>query len=383
MKSLYCFIVAAVLLVSCGAPSAEEGSYPEDLEGKRALLKEKKLEMRALSKMVAQLEEEIGILDPASNEKVPVVTTVQVQRKDFAHFTEVQGAVEAEDLVAISSETGGRIIDLRIKEGQSIRKGQLVAKLDLESVEKQIAELDIQLDLAKDLYERQKRLWDQEIGSEVQYLQAKNNKERLEKALETIQLQLEKAEVYAPASGVIETLNLKAGEIAAPGAPIAMILNTDRVKIVADIPETLIRSVSKGAFVEASIPSIDWEKEVRITDLGRTINPVNRTLKVEAVVVNNGMIRPNLLSIMLIKDYEEKNVVIIPRELVQQEVGGRDFVYIKDSSKDGTIAKKIYIKTGKSYESEVIITEGLQGGEELIVKGSRSLAANDLIKIQG
>lgn len=383
MKLLYYFFIAGLLLASCSAPEAEEATYPEDLAGKRALLKQKKLEAREIAKLVTQLEEEIGELDPASNEKIPIVTTAKVERGDFAHYSEIQGSVEADDLIAISSEIGGRILDLRIKEGQSVRKGQLVAKLDLESVEKQIAELETQLDLANELYERQKRLWDQEIGSEVQYLQAENNKKRLEKSLETIQLQLEKQEVYAPASGVIEMLNLKAGEIVAPGAPIAMILNTNRVKIVANVPETLIRSIRKGAFVEATIPAIDWEKEVRITDLGRTIDPANRTLKVEAAVVNNGMIRPNLLSTMLIKDYEEKDVVMLPIDLVQQEVGGKDFVFVKQDGQETAVAQKVYIKTGRSYKGQVIVTEGLQGGEELIVKGSRSLAANEPIKVQG
>ncbi|MEM9884755.1 MAG: efflux RND transporter periplasmic adaptor subunit [Bacteroidota bacterium] len=381
MKKIFILLTMAVftLFAACGS-GAEEATEPVTLEEKRAALNEKQATYRNLAQEIETLQAEIEELDPAAV-KLPTVTTQKVQRSDFSHYTDVQGSVEAEDLVSISSEIGGRILDLRIREGQSVRRGQLVAKLDLESVEKQIAELETQLQLANDLYERQKRLWDQEIGSEVQYLQAENNKERLEKAIETVKLQLSKSEVYSPVSGVVEMLIVKAGEIAAPGAPIAQVLNTSKVKIVANVPETLIRSVGKGSKVTAQVPAMDWEREVRITEVARTIDKTNRTLKIEANVTGTGL-KPNLLATMRIKDRAQNNVVNIPLELVQQEVGGKSYVLIQGKGDKGPVAKKVYVQTGDSYEGEVVIESGLQGGENIIVKGSRSVDDGQAIEVQ-
>ncbi len=382
MKSPYFYLtVLALLVASCGG-SSSEAIYPEDLAGKKALLKEKQAALQELSKTVAQLESEIKTLEPDNQNNFAVVTTEKIRKSDFVKYTEVQGNIEADDLVAIASETGGRILELYIKEGQSVSKGKLVAKLDLEAIEKQKAELQKQLELANDLFERQKRLWEQKIGSEVQYLQAKNGKERLEKALESLDLQLSKSNVYAPASGVVEVLNLKAGEIAAPGAPIALLLNTSKVKIVADVPETLIRSIRQGEKVNVSIPALDWEKEVAITSIARTIDKNNRTLKVEAEVPNsNGMIKPNLLATMLIKEYTKKDAIVISIDLIQQEISGKDFVYIVHQEGENKVAKKVYVELGKTYRNNVVIEKGLAGNEELVLKGSKSLVENSPIQI--
>lgn len=381
MESPYFYLtVVALVVASCGGSSEE--TYPQDLEGKKALLKETQAAVQELSKTVAQLESEIKTLEPNNQSNFAVVTTEKIKKTDFAKYTEVQGSIEADDLVTIASETGGRILELYIKEGQSITRGKLVAKLDLEAIEKQKAELQKQLELANDLFERQKRLWEQEIGSEVQYLQAKNGKERLEKALESLDLQLSKSSVYATASGVVEVLNLKAGEIAAPGAPIALLLNTSKVKIVADVPETLIRSIRQGEKVNASIPALDWEKEVAITSIARTIDKNNRTLKIEAEVPNgDGLIKPNLLATMLIKEYTKKDAIVISIDLIQQEIGGKDFVYIVHQEGENKVAKKVYVELGKTYRNNVVIEKGLEGNEELVLKGSKSLVENSPIQI--
>lgn len=232
MKYLICLFTVCTLLVACGGPAGKQ-VYPEDLAGKKALLKEKRQEVKELQDLVAQLEGEIEELSPATEKARRLVTSTKVSRQDFSHFVEIQGSVQADDLIAATSEVGGRIIQLNVKEGQFVKKGQLVAKLDLEQLNKQIAEIEKSLELANTVYERQKRLWDQNIGSEIQYLEAKNGKERLEKSLETLRFQLEKANVYSPASGIVEMVITQSGEITAPGAPIFQILNTrDRKSVV-------------------------------------------------------------------------------------------------------------------------------------------------------
>lgn len=380
MKNTFFLLLLTLFAVSCG--DGEESMEDMTLEDKRELLREKQNASQALSQEIEMLQTEIEAQDTTMVKRLPTVTTQAVQRTTFSQYVEVQGSVEAEDLVSVSSETGGRIIDLRMEEGKAVRKGQLVAKLDLDQVDKQIDELNTQLELANDLYERQKRLWDQKIGSEVQYLQAKNNKERLEKGLESLKLQLGKANIYAPISGVVEMLMLRAGEVAAPGAPIAQILNTSKVKIVADVPETLIQAVSKGERVIVTIPALNWEKEVRITDLGRTIDKTNRTLRVEANISGGANIKPNLLATMRIKELEIADAIIVPLELVQQEVGGKKYVMIKSEDTQGeAIAKKVYVQTGESADGNVVVKEGLTGSEQVIAKGARGIKNGSKIEL--
>lgn len=372
-------LLALISASSCGS----ENSWPEDIEGKKTLLTAKKDSLRTIEKDIAKLVSEIAKLEPNKKKPRELVTLQKVEKIDFQHFIEIQGSVQSDEYVNASSEVGGRIIDLRVREGQTINKGALVAKLDLEAVQKQIAELEKSMELAVDVYERQKRLWDQNIGSEIQYLQAKNNKERLEKSLETINYQLTKAEVYAPSSGVVEMVNIKGGEMVSPGMPIITILNTYKVKVVANVPETYIKAIGRGEEVTIKFPALDTEKRARVTRIGNTINPANRTFEVEVEMANpKGLYKPNLLAIMMVNDNTYKDVPTVPIEMVQQEVSGRSFVYIKSEGADGSFAKKVYVKTGDNYDGKIVITEGLIGGEEILVDGARVVAENALIKVQ-
>jgi membrane fusion protein (multidrug efflux system) len=374
-------ILTSLFLISC-QPAAE---IPTDLKGKKTYLKTKQTELRDLQKEIAKVEAEIEAIDPDAKKEKPrtLVTTQTVTRADFNRFIELQAAVEAEDMVAASSETGGRITSLKVKEGQYVKRGQLIATTDLEAVKKQIAELKKTMELTVDIFNRQKRLWDQNIGSEIQFLQAKNNKERLEKSLETVQYQLTKGNVYAPKSGVIETVITMAGEMAGPGTPIVQILNTSQVKVAANVPEKFLRNVKQGEMMSVEIPALEIKTKGRVTMLGRTINPANRTFKVEVNLPNpKGLLKPNLLANMLLNDFSAKNVITVPLELVQQEVSGKDYVFVKKDGTEGAMASKIYVTTGQSYDGNIIIQDGLQGGEELIATGARGMANNALIQVQ-
>lgn len=384
MKHILPFIILTVLLASCQPAPQATDTIPEDLDGKKVFLKEKKAELQALTQLIASLEQQIDSLDPNRRVKAgALVTTAPVERKDFKHFVEIQGSVQADNLVDVTSETAGRIIKLTVKEGDAVKAGQLIAELDLEQLHKQIAELEKSMELAKTVYERQSRLWEQNIGSEIQYLEAKNNKERLEKSLETLAFQLDKAKVYAPASGVVEREVLQSGEMAMPGAPIVQILNTNRLKVVVDVPENYLRAVRPGETVEVHFPALDQEQTARVSLIGRTIDPANRTFKVEANINSiNGLLKPNLLALMLINDYEETDVVTVPLEIVQQEVSGKNFVFIVNRAGDGPKAQKVYVTTGRSYEGDIVISKGLQGGEELILEGARGLVEDAMIQVQ-
>ncbi|MEZ5038574.1 MAG: efflux RND transporter periplasmic adaptor subunit [Saprospiraceae bacterium] len=377
------FILLSIFLVACQpSPTVSDNVIPEDMEGKKALLEAKRTELKNLNAFITELEEKISVDDPSFGKRTKLITTVDAKQKDFNHYVEIQGAVEADDLVDVTSEIAGRILSLKIKEGQNVKQGQLIAELDLEQIKKQMAELETSIELATTIYERQKRLWDQNIGAEIQYLEAKNNKERLEKSMETLSFQLTKGKVYAPISGLVEREILQSGEIASPGMPIIQILNTNRLKVVADVPENFLRNIKVGETVNIHFPALEMERTGKVSRIGATIDPGNRTFTVEVDMLNNGAgLKPNLLAIMRLNDFSLPNAVVIPLHLVQQEVSGKDFVFVTEKGEKGLFAKKVYVQPGFSYQGEVLIEHGLKGGEQLIDEGGRGLTEDALVEL--
>lgn len=349
------------------------------------LLKEdlatKKTELSALKKEVAGLEGEILKLDPPKEKPRRLVTTKVVMPQDFERFVEVQGAVESDEVAFASSETGGRLTKVLPEEGQYVSRGELIAAVDLESLDMQKAELQTSLSLAKDLLERQQRLWDQKIGTEVQYLQAKNNVERLEKSLETLDFQLKKSSVFAPISGVVDNVFLKGGELAGPGTPIVQILNISKLKVKADVPERYLKSIRRGQSVKIEFPALETERNAKISRISPTVNPGNRTFQIEMNVRNsNKSLKPNLLASVYFKEFSQKDVFLIPLETVQQEIDGDNYVFVKGVGDKGEYAKKVLIEVGESDKGQIIVNEGLKGGEALIIQGALGLGDNELIK---
>lgn len=380
MKSIYFLFGLLLLLVSCQPPAAE-GELPESLEEKQQLLREKQAELKQLTDEIDALEEAIVTQDPSSRKRGALVTTAPVARRDFSRFVTIQGSVTADDFYDVTSEISGRLLRLTVDEGDNVRKGQLIAEIDPELVEKQKAELELSLDLANTVFEKQKRLWDQNIGSEIQYLEAKNAKERLERNLELLDLQLAKTKVYAPVSGVVERLVSQTGELASPGMPIVQILNTSKLKVAADVPENYITDVDRGERVEVEIPALNIEHTLPVTLIGRTIDPANRTFKVEVNLPNDRRLKPNLLAEMKIKDFSADDVVTIPLDRVQQEVSGERYVFVIGTTDEGVVAQKKMVEIGESYQGDVIITRGLEGDEQLIMEGARGLSDGQLIEI--
>ncbi len=381
MKYILNILFALLAFGACQQSGTEE--WPDDLAGKKAMIKEKRAALKALEADIALLKEEVMELDTTQQRETRRPVKIDtIGTENFSRFVEIQSVVEADDAVMASSETGGRITNMAVREGQNVRKGQLIATVDMESVNKQLDELQTALTLAEDVYQRQSKLWEQNIGSEIQYLQAKNNKERIEKSMETARFQMTKANVYAPIGGVVDMSMKEAGEVAGPGEPIVKIMNTYRVKVIADVPEKYLPVVKRGQIVDIHFPALNEDRTLKISSVGRTINPANRTFEAEVELLNkNGIFKPNLMAIMKLKDFEAKDAVSIPLVLVQQEVSGKDYVYIKADGPNGAYAKKVYVETGERSEGNVIITEGLKSGDQLIVEGGRGLAENELIEL--
>lgn len=382
MKNIfYLFALAGLILAtSCGGEATESAGAPQTLEAARKVLQEKRKELKLLKKEIAEAEAIVEKLDPKSKKKSAIpVTTAKVEVKDFNHYVEVQGnVVPAEAPGAASSETGGRIVEMNVKLGEYVKKGTLIAKINMESIKKSIAQLDESLSLAQDMFKRQENLWNQKIGSEVQYLQAKSQVESLLKNKESLEYELTKANVYAPISGYIDVIMAKEGEMAGPGTPIVQILNTGNLKVVAAIPEIYLGKVKKGEGVVLKFPALDEEQKGRVITIGRSINPANRTFEVEASISSkNGLLKPNLLATMLVNDYAQKDAVVVADQLILQDVSGADYVMVLEGNK----AVKKLVTMGRGYRNETIITSGLDGSETLLIKGARQVSNGDIVEV--
>jgi len=379
MYKLLLPILIVFLISSCG----QKEEAPKDIEGLKTVLTTKKSELAALQNEIKEITQQLTELDPSLQEKAKLVDTVHLSQGVFDRYIDLQGTVISDDMANVVSEVPGRITRLQVKEGDYVKKGQLIATLDLESLDKQIAEVETSLTLAKDVFERQERLWNQKIGSEVQYLQAKNKVEQLEKSLETIQFQQTKANVYAPISGYVDMEYMKQGEVASPGMPIIQILNTSNVKITTDLPEQYLRIVKKGAIVNLEFPSIDLSTTGRISLLGRSIDPTNRTLKVEIIPTKRtSLLKPNLLAQIKLKELTAAEVITIPLTAIMQEVDGTQYVYVaKEQEGDKWRASKTYIKTGEATDNDIIVEEGLTITDILVTRGSRNLSNQELINL--
>lgn len=384
MKTIHTLLplLFVLILASCGR--APEDAVPEDLAGKKEYLRAKKAELQELTKQVKSLETEIFAEDPSLAPKATLVAYETVSATSFKDYANVQATVRANESAVASPQLPGRIQSMRFEEGDAIRRGQLVAVIDVEDITTQRAELETASELAKTVYDRQKRLWDQNIGSEIQYLQAKNNYERIQNQLATIDVNAAKKNVYAPISGTVDRVMMRQGETAAPGMPILSILNTNDLDVVADASEELLTKVSKGQELKVKVPTLNLDFMASVARIGKTVDPANRTFEVELAVPAKyrRQLKANLLAEVEILDFEAEDIIVVSQDLIQQEVDGRRFVFtVGNDGENGTVARKTYIETGESYNNQAIVEEGLSAGDRIITEGSRGLTDGQAVGI--
>src|SRR5690606_18826096 len=339
-----------IFLVSCGAQGGD------DLENKKVELKQYKDEAAALNAKIEALEQEIAALDSGfahDQRKTMLVTTTPVQLGDFAHYIEVTGAVLSKKNVNISAEVAGRVLNIKAVEGMHVRRGEVLAEVDTEAIDRNIEEVEKQLELANIIFEKQKRLWDQQIGTEVQFLEAKNRKERLEKSLASVSTQRDKATIKAPFDGTVEAVNVRLGEMVQPGTPVVNFVGESDLYIEGDLSERYVGSVERGDSVQGKFPSLNKDIATRITAVGGVIDPNNRTFKIEAFLPQSAKAKPNMVAVIRIKDYENKGAVTVPTNLILQDNEG-EYVFIVQNN----AAKKAYIKRGLTYQGKTEILEG-------------------------
>ncbi|TVR83435.1 MAG: efflux RND transporter periplasmic adaptor subunit [Saprospirales bacterium] len=382
----YLILVAALVLFGTLTQGCQNSSAENDivsLEKKKDKLRQKKNELRKLQDAIGELEAEIDLLENGNKrEDVTLVALDTLERKDLRHFSVFQGNVQTRNQVIASAEVSGRIVAIKVREGQTVSGGQLIATLDTEIIDRQIAEVETTLSLARDVFNRQERLWNQNIGSEVQYLEAKNSMQRLERNLETLQTQRSKAVVKAPKSGVLDQLLLREGELVSPGTPVAIIVDMRNLKLAVNVPENHLQSVSVGNQVEIDFPSLSESFNSRISRIGSSIDMENRTFLVEADLPSgHARIKPNLMGRLAINDRTAENAVVIPLNIVQYELGGRAYVYVAVDREGSLRAEKKYVKPGLSYRGHIEIREGLEEGDLLIVRGQQEVSSNQLLTL--
>ncbi|WP_243473662.1 efflux RND transporter periplasmic adaptor subunit [Winogradskyella sp. MH6] len=386
MKKIYSILLLSILLASCGEQkknSVEKVLESDNLETIRKKRGELVNEQDAINEKIKLLDEKIATLDTVQH--VPLITTITAKTEEFKHILELQGNVTTKDLLVITPEYNGILTNVYVKEGQQVSKGQTLAKIDDGGLSQQLAQLKIQADLAKTTYERQKRLWDQNIGSEIQYLQAKSTYESQQEAVNQMQQQIAKTVVKAPFSGTIDDVITEQGSVVAAGAsPLMRIVNLNNMYIETEVPERYVTDVVKNKDVIVELPVLNKKIDTKIRQAGDVINPANRTFKVEIEVPNKDKsIKPNLTAKLKINDYTNKEAILIPQSVISENAEGEQYVYVVTNKNEKGIgnAKRVIIETGKTQGDVIEILNGLETGAEIIKEGARSVRDGQSVEV--
>lgn len=359
------FILALlVVLAAC-----QQGN---ELDTKKAQLAAYRAEMDELKSKMTALEKEIALLDTASTvKKSKLVTLGAVTRSDFSHYIDLQGSIESDENIAVQPGMPGVVTRVYVKEGDMVSPGKVLAETDNRTIRESIEQLKTNLDFARTAFEKQKRLWDKKIGSEIQFLQAKTQVESLEKSLASLEAQLDMSRIKSPISGVVDQVNVKIGEYAAPGFNGAFrVVNVNSMKVTAKVADSYIGKVKVGNPVQVRLTDLNDTINARISYVGKVVDPMTRTFNIEINVSGmNPDIRPNMMSVISINDEVLTQVVNLPANYVQRDAEGRSYVMVAEGSKDKMVARKKLVNTGISYGDRIVITSGLDGGEQYIISG--------------
>ncbi|WP_036381451.1 efflux RND transporter periplasmic adaptor subunit [Muricauda sp. MAR_2010_75] len=385
MKNILYIFLTAVVLASCGGGGKNtvegvlESKNLEAIRAKRNSLTE---ELKALEGQVKQLDEAIAELD--DNSKLPLVSALTVQPEEFHHYLELQGDVMTDQNVLIYPEMAGTLYRVYVKEGDKVSKGQVLASIDDGGLSSQLAQLRTQAELSKTTFERQKRLWEQNIGSEIQFLQAKTNYEAQQSAVKQLESQVAKSTIRAPFSGIIDDVIKDQGTVVSPGpgSEIFRIVNLSDMYIDVEVPEAHLPNVTPGKMVDAYFPVLGETVSTKVRQTGNFINPSNRSFIAEIPVPNtNGHIKPNLTAQVKINDYTNENAILIPQSVVSENAEGEQYVYIVAEENGEVIAKKSIITPGKTQGDFLEVLEGISAGSQVIVEGARSIRDGQTIKV--
>ncbi len=386
MKKALTITILSALIISCS--SKEEQSIEAIIaSGDTKKIEAKRQELKVKQQTII---DELHLIEKAiaknnSGEKVPLITTTKIHDTLFVHYLSIQGNVATKQNIVIYPEFNGLLTKVYVKEGQKVKKGQLLAKIDDGGMAQQLSQLEAEAALSKVTYERRKSLWDQKIGSEIEYLQAETAYKANSNAVAHLRKQLSKTNVTAPFSGVIDDVLTEEGTVVAPGqSELMRIVNLDNMYIEAEIPENHIKNVKKGKAVEVTFPVLGKTIETKVRQVGNYINPNNRSFKIEVDVPNkDGDIKPNLTSKLLVNDYTNDKSILIPQSIISENAMGQQYVFvIKDKQEDNkATAQKAIITTGLTQGDVIEVLSGLSDGDEVIIEGARNVNDQQQVKI--
>lgn len=376
-KRILLLTVLGITLISCGSEESTSDDSLVQLTEQRDSLKT----------LLAEVNLKISELDTNVVEVTPLVGSEKVVVKDFVHKIEVQGAVDSDKNAMINAEASGVIRKVHVKEGQKVSKGQALITIDAAILSNQIQEIEAQLELANFMYEKQKKLMEQGVGTEIEFEQAKAQKNSLEKSIQTMRSQQGKTVVRSPFSGVIDEVMVSLGEMAAPGVPLLRVVNNSDVKITASISENLLSKVNVGTPVDLYFPSLnDTIIESSITSKGNFIDPVNRTFRIRIELSKNSLLLPNQLAKVNVTDFVKKDAIVVSSSAILQDTQNNSYLY--KLKKDGDLfnVEKVYVEVEKNYKGESCIKPikdgALSENDLIVVDGAKGITEADQVTLQ-
>jgi membrane fusion protein (multidrug efflux system) len=367
---LLALLVIAIVVAACNGSSKDKETQLKDLKAQQA----------ALATQISELEKGVDTkASESGTRRSKEVGVIELTARPFDHYITTQGAIEAVDNILVSAKTMGIITQVFVREGDVVSKGQTLAQIDNSLTLRGMEEVKSGLDLATTIYNRQKNLWDQKIGTEVQYLQAKNNKESLERRLATIKEQLDMALIKSPISGSVDAVDVKIGQNAAPGAPAFRVVSSDRLKFIANVSEAYVTDVKKGNKVQIAFGDLNKSVSGQVTFVGKAINQLSRTFPVEIALASNNDFRPNMSGELKLIFHSEEAAIVVPVNVVQ-DINGQKVVYTAETVDGKLVAKKNIVKVIGVYGNLAQVST-LKSGDKIITVGYQGLNDGELIKI--
>lgn len=365
-------MVTAALLAACSAAT------PDD---KKAQLEKLRTQQADIATQIAQLESELKSSSPdsAKTAKTKDVAAIEITTRKFDHYVQTQGSVEAEDNILVSAKSMGVVSQVYVTEGQQVSRGQVLAQLDNAVIKQNIEAMKSQLDMATTIYNRQKNLWDQKIGTEVQFLQAKSNKEGLERQLASLQEQGDMSRILSPITGTVDEVWAKAGENLAPGLPAFRVVNTSDLKLKSNVSEAYVTNIKKGNRVSISIPELKKEFEAKVSFVGKNIDPLSRTFTVEVQLPADKDLRPNMTATVKVIFLTEPSALVVPINVIQT-LNNEKILYIAETKGKETVARKKVVLVEGVYGNQAQV-KGLNPGDKIITIGYQGLNDGDPIKL--
>ena len=386
MKKTIISVSFSLFLLACGQETEKVASSITNNNGTLDELEIQKAnytrQIKGLTLALDSLNQKLEKM--SGGQKRVLVTALEIKPQIFNHTIEIQANIKTRKNLQLFPEFGGRLNQILVKEGQEVKKGTLLAVIDDAGLQDQLDQMKLQLELVKTTFERTQRLWDQKIGSEMMYLEAKTRFKSQQKQVAQMRNQLSKTKIYAPFSGVIDEIIARKGSTLAPGmTPIMRIVNLDNMYVESDVPENYLANITKGSLAKVSIPVLNVTQNTVVRQTGNFIQPNNRTFRVEAPIKNpTGMIKPNLNARLSIVDYSNLKALMIPFRVIRKNAKGNSFVFILTGQEEnnGYIAEQRFVTLGMSKDELVEITKGVNTEDLIVDEGVSLLVTGQKVK---